>query len=95
MGFAAAFKVPVPPLAIGLAIVVELTGAVALLVPRTCRPAAVVLAVWTFALNLWFHQFWAVPPAMWQSTVDSFFHHFVMVGGLMYVIVYGAGGSAD
>jgi uncharacterized membrane protein YphA (DoxX/SURF4 family) len=32
-----------------------------------------------------------VPAAEWQMMIDSFFHHFVMVGGFMYVAVFGDG----
>ncbi len=90
-GFAAAFGIPVPQLAIPAAIVIELAGAAALLIPATCRYGAAVLALWAFGLNLWFHRFWAVPPDQWQMMIDNFFHHFVMVGGLLYVVVFGAG----
>lgn len=91
VGFARMFQVPMPQLGIAFAIVLELGGAVGLLIPRTCRYAAAVLAVWMFVLNPWFHRFWAVPPAEWQAMIDNFFHHFVMIGGLMYVVVFGAG----
>ena len=76
------------------AIALELGCAAMLLTSRYCRVAALILAVWTFVLNLVFHQFWNVPDNIWQLMVDNFFHSFVMVGGLMYVVVYGADISA-
>lgn len=91
VGFARAFDVPFAGIGIGFAILLELGGAIGLLVPRTCRYAAAALAVWMFVLNPWFHRFWAVPAAEWQAMIDNFFHHFVMIGGLMYVVVFGPG----
>ena len=95
VGFAGAFGVPLARYAIALAIVLELGCAAALLVPRYCRYGAAILIPWTLILGVWFHPFWAVPPAAWQMMVDDFFHHFVMAGGLAYVVVFGAGSNRD
>jgi uncharacterized membrane protein YphA (DoxX/SURF4 family) len=51
--------------------------------------------LWSSVAPLVFHQFWNVPDNIWQLMVDNFFHSFVMVGGLMYVVVFGAGTRAD
>jgi putative oxidoreductase len=91
VGFAAAFSIPFPALTMPLAIALELGCAALLLTRRFCRPAAVVLALWTLFLGLWFHRFWAVPDDRWQDMIDSFFHHFVMVGGYIYLAVFGPG----
>ena len=91
VGFAASFDIPAPRLLMPLAILLELGCAVGLLLPRYCRIAAAILAVWTFLLGIWFHRFWAVPEDEWQMMIDSFFHHFVMTGGFLYVAVFGAG----
>ena len=91
VGFAASFGIPAPRLTMPVAIVLELGCAIALLFPRSCRIAASILAVWTFLLGIWFHRFWAVTPQEWQMMIDSFFHHFVMTGGFIYVAVFGAG----
>lgn len=55
------------------------------------REAAIALALWMFVLGPWFHQFWNVPPQMWQAMIDSFFHHYVMIGGMIYLAVFGPG----
>jgi putative oxidoreductase len=95
VAFAASFSIPFPKWTMPLAIALELVCAVLLLTRRHCRLAAAILAVWTFVLGIWFHRFWAVPDSEWQMMIDSFFHHFVMVGGFIYVSVYGAGDHAD
>lgn len=94
VGFARAFQVPFAQYGIAVAIMIELGGAIGLIIPQTCRYAAAGLATWMFVLNPWFHRFWAVSPAEWQAMIDNFFHHFVMIGGLMYVVVFGAGDRA-
>jgi putative oxidoreductase len=92
--FASAAGVPLAATLMPLAIVLELGGSAMLLTRRYCRGAALILAFWTFGLNLVFHQFWKVPDGIWQLMVDNFFHSFVMVGGLIYVFVFGAGPAA-
>ena len=91
VGFASAFQIPAARYTMPFAIILEIGCAAMLLAPRYCRLGARILAVWTLVLGIWFHRFWAVPPAEWQSTIDSFFHHFVMVGGFLYVAVFGDG----
>jgi putative oxidoreductase len=93
--FAASYGVPFSSTLMPAAIALELGCAAMLLTRRYCRVAALILAIWTFVLNLVFHQFWNVPDNIWQLMVDNFFHSFVMVGGLMYVVVYGAGKGPD
>jgi putative oxidoreductase len=93
--FATSHGVPLSSTLMPAAIALELGCAAMLLTRRYCRVAALILAVWTFVLNLVFHQFWNVPDNIWQLMVDNFFHSFVMVGGLMYVVVFGAGNGPD
>jgi putative oxidoreductase len=92
--FAASYGIPFASTLMPLAILLELGCATMLLTTRYCRLGAAILAVWTFLLNFGFHQFWKVPDNIWQLMVDNFFHSFVMVGGLMYVVVFGAGSAS-
>jgi putative oxidoreductase len=91
VGFAQSFGVPFAEYSMAGAIILELGSAAALLTRRYCRYGAAILAIWMFVLNPWFHRFWAVAPEDWQMMVDSFFHHFVMIGGMMYIMAFGAG----
>lgn len=93
-GFAAKFGVPFAPYLMPLAIALELIAATMLITGWRARTGAAVLAVWMFVLNPWFHQFWTFwgkNQMMWQLMIDSFFHHFVMIGGMIYVMVFGPG----
>ena len=90
--FAASFGVPFAPYTVPLAGFLEIVAALMIVTGWHARSAAVALAVWMTVLNPWFHPFWTLPPGqMWQLIVDSFFHHFVMIGGMIYLAVFGPG----
>jgi putative oxidoreductase len=91
VAFATPFGIPFPQQTMPLAIILELGCAAALFSSRFCRLSASILAIWTFVLGIWFHRFWAVPAAEWQMMIDSFFHHFVMAGGFIYLAIFGDG----
>jgi putative oxidoreductase len=55
------------------------------------RQAAAALAAWIIVLGPLFHRFWSAPPETWQFVIDDLFHHFVMFGGMIYVVVFGPG----
>jgi putative oxidoreductase len=95
VAFAGQHGIPFAFYLMPFAIILELGCALLLVTSRHCRIAATILAVWTFVLGIWFHQFWSVPDAEWQMMIDSFFHHFVMTGGFIYVAVFGARASRD
>lgn len=90
-GFATSKGVPFALQLMPLAIVFEITAALMLIIGWRTRIAAIALAVWMLVLGPWFHQFWNVPREMWQMMIDDFFHHFVMIGGMIYVAVFGPG----
>jgi len=89
--YAAMHGIPLAHTLMPGAIILELGCAALLLTPRYCRIAATILAVWTFVLGILFHQFWLVAGPGRQQMMDSFFHHFVMTGGFIYVSVFGIG----
>lgn len=73
------------------AIILELGCSALILTNRYCRTGAAILCAWTLILGPWFHRFWDVQdPAQWQNTIDSFFHHLTMAGGLLYLAIVGA-----
>jgi len=90
-GFAASRGVPFASALMPAAIALELLAGLALVLGWRVREAAIVLVVWMGVLGPWFHQFWNAPPQLWQMVIDDFFHHFVMIGGMIYVAVFGPG----
>lgn len=73
------------------AILVELGGGILLIVGRNARLAAAALFIFTAMTALFFHNFWAVPPAEAQNQMINFMKNISMMGGLLLVIVHGSG----
>ncbi|MDB5719896.1 MAG: DoxX family protein [Alphaproteobacteria bacterium] len=74
-----------------LAALFEVAAGLMLVTGWRAREAAAALAAWIFVLGPAFHQFWNVGPEGWQVSVDDFFHHYVMFGGMIYLAVFGPG----
>ena len=75
-----------------IAIGVEVLGGLALIAGFGTRAAALVLAVFTLAATVIFHAYWAVPPEMQMVQQLMFFKNIAVVGGLLVLAAYGAGG---
>ncbi len=57
---------------------------------------ALALFFYTLTLALIFHAYWAAPAAMARTDASFFFGHLSMMGGMLYVVAFGAGPySAD
>lgn len=97
MGFAgtAAFiaskGVPLPELAAVGAILVELGGSLSMILGYKTRWAAAALFVFTALTALIFHNFWAVAADQAQNQMIHFMKNVSIMGGLLYVVVYGSG----
>ncbi len=84
-GYAASKGVPLPDLAIAIAIFVELGLGLLLLVGFQTRWAALGIAFFTFVISFIFH------PLSDPSQAQSFFKNMAIVGGLLSVAAWGAG----
>jgi putative oxidoreductase len=89
--WAASNGVPAASLSMPLAAVFEVATGLMLVTGWRAREAATALAMWIIVLGPLFHQFWNAPPQLWQVSIDDFFHHIVMFGGMVYVAVFGPG----
>jgi putative oxidoreductase len=77
-------------LAVG-AIVFELGGGLMVLLGWRARWGAAMLAVFTIAATLLFHDFWAVDAAQYRGQLNHFMKNLAILGGLVYVIAMGSG----
>jgi len=77
-------------LAVGAA-VVELGGGILLAVGFKTRWAAAAIALFTLVAAVIFHNFWGVPADQAQNQMIHFLKNIAIVGGLLYVVVYGSG----
>ena len=86
--------VPAPALMVGVAIVVELVGGLALLVGYKSSWVAGALAIWSlatgFAVHLAAGMHSADPAAAYDNMVH-FYKNLGVAGGLIYVVAFGAG----
>ena len=86
IGYIQSVGLPVPVLALGIAIAVELLGGVALLLGYHARLVAATLAVFSIVTALTFHNNLAD-----QMQFLNFFKNFAMAGGLLQIVAFGAG----
>jgi putative oxidoreductase len=91
LGYFNSLGMPLPSLALVIAIVVELVGGVALILGFQTRVVAIILAIFTFAATLLGHAFWAVPAEMAFVTQLLFFKNVAVIGGLLILAANGAG----
>jgi putative oxidoreductase len=84
-------SLPMPEVAAAIAIVVEILVAAALLVGFKTRYAALVLALFTLAAAIGFHNYWAVPEAQKMAQMISFNKNIGIAGGLLAFAAFGAG----
>jgi putative oxidoreductase len=76
------------------AIALELGGGLMLACGLATRWAALAFAVYTLVLALIFHAYWALPAAEARTQLNAFYEHLGMIGGMLYVAVFGGGGCS-
>ena len=91
VGFINSVGIPFPALAAALALTVEILGGLALRAGFQTRVVALVLAAFTLAATLLFHNFWGA--AANQAFVQQlmFFKNIGVIGGLCALAAHGAG----
>jgi putative oxidoreductase len=91
VGYVASKGVPLPELAVAIAVFFELGCGLALLVGYKARWAALGLAVFTAVITPIFHNYWAAPAAQHMSQFLNFYKNLAIVGGLLAFAAFGAG----
>ena len=91
VGYIASKGMPLPQLAAVGAIAVELIGGILLIIGWQTRWAATALFLFLIPTTLIFHNFWAVDAAQVQSQTIHFMKNLCIVGGMLYVMAFGAG----
>jgi putative oxidoreductase len=90
MAYVASAGLP-PALGAITAIIVEVVLAAALLVGWQARWSALIMAAFTIASALFFHQFWAAPSDQQLMQNIHFFKNIAIAGGLLFVFAFGPG----
>ncbi|MGK6306594.1 DoxX family protein [Variovorax sp. DT-64] len=91
VGYIGSVGLPMPQLGAVIAIVVELGVGLMFLVGYKTRIAAVVLAVFTVAASVFFHNYWGMPADKAFVNQLMFFKNIAVAGGLLAFAAFGAG----
>ena len=91
VGYIGSVGLPLPALAAIAAIVVELGLGLLLLVGFKTRISAIVLAVFTVAAAVFFHNYWALPVEKAFVNQLMFWKNIGIAGGLLAFAAFGAG----
>ncbi len=78
-------------LMLGGAAVIELGGALCLLIGFQARIAAAIMAIYLAAVNVIFHNFWALPERSRGINLTHFQMNLAIIGGLLIVAAFGPG----
>jgi putative oxidoreductase len=90
-GFMASKGMPFAEVLLAGALVFELAGAIMLILGWRVHWGALLLIVFMIPATLMFHNFWAVDAAQYQNQLNHFLKNVAMIGGLLYVMAFGAG----
>jgi putative oxidoreductase len=90
-GYIASKGLPLPELDAVIAIVVEVGGGLALIAGFQTRVVALVMAVFTVASAVIFHNFWALPADQEMVNQIMFLKNLSITGGLLMFTAFGAG----
>jgi putative oxidoreductase len=74
-----------------IAIIIELGGGIMIAVGWKARWAAAALFIFVLVASYVFHAFWAVPADQAQLQNVLFMKNLAVMGGMLYIIVYGSG----
>lgn len=91
VGYIASKGLPLPEVGAVIAIVVEFGGALALIAGFQTRIVALVMAVFTIAAGVLFHNYWALPAEQVMINQIMFMKNLSIAGGLLMLSAFGAG----
>jgi putative oxidoreductase len=72
-------------------VVVEFVGAIALIVGFQTRLVAFIMALFTIAAGVFFHNYWAMPAEQVYVNQIMFMKNLSIAGGLLMMSAFGAG----
>lgn len=91
-GFVASKHLPLPAVALGVAMIIELVGGLAILVGLYTRFTAWIVFLYLIPTTFLFHNFWAMQGADRLNNMLHFEKNLAIMGGLLFLAAFGAGG---
>jgi putative oxidoreductase len=87
----AAKHLPMPAVALGIALAIELVGGLAILTGLFTRCTAWIVVLYMIPTTFLFHNFWAVQGADRIDTLIHFEKNLAIMGGLLLLAAFGPG----
>ena len=89
--FMAGMGLPLSTVLLTLTIVLEVGGGVLLILGWRARWIAMAFFGFTFLTAVIFHPFWHADAASFGAQLNNFMKNLAIMGGMLYVMAYGAG----
>jgi putative oxidoreductase len=86
--------IPLAEIATSIAILIELGGAMMIIIGWQTRLAAAIQFVYLMFITFMFHNFWAAPPQLHDLQLLNFLKNVGIMGGLLILATRGAGASS-
>ena len=90
-GYMLSKGLPMTEVVLAITIVIEIGGALMLILGWKAKLGAAVLFLWMIPVTIMFHNFWALPPADQQIQMIMFMKNLGLMGGMLYIMAYGSG----
>ncbi len=90
-GFLAAKHFPLPAVALGIALIIELVGGLAILAGLQAKFTAWIVFLYMIPTTFLFHNFWAMQGADRLDAMIHFEKNLAIMGGLLLLAAFGAG----
>jgi putative oxidoreductase len=90
-GFLAAKHFPLPAVALGIALIIELVGGLAILAGMRTKFTAWIVFLYMIPTTFLFHNFWAMQGADRLDAMIHFEKNLAIMGGLLLLAAFGAG----
>ncbi|HUL97065.1 MAG TPA: DoxX family protein [Usitatibacter sp.] len=91
VGYIASKHLPLPQVAAIIAVLCELGGGLLLLAGFKARWAGLVLAIFTLAAGILFHDYWNADAAAKMGQQINFWKNVSIAGGMLMVFAFGPG----
>jgi putative oxidoreductase len=90
-GFVASKHLPLPAVTLGIALIIELVGGLAILAGLYTRFTAWIVFLYMIPTTFLFHNFWAYQGAARMDSMINFEKNLAIMGGLLFIATFGPG----